>query len=102
MWRHAGFTIYTAPDSGRLMTGAVDARVKIFSHDRITGVVRRRGADVLRVAYSPYWAATGAASCVERGRGGMSLVRFRRAGAFSLAITRNPITIVHRVSDPDC
>ena len=102
VWRHAGFTIYATPHAARLMTGAAGVRVTNFSHDRITGVARRGGSDVLRVAYSPYWSATGAASCVERGRSGMSLVRFTHAGAFSLAITRSPITIVHRVSDPDC
>lgn len=102
VWSHAGFTIYAAPHAGRLMTGAAEVRITTFTHDRIAGVARRAGAEALRVAYSPYWSANGAASCVVRGFGGMSRVRFARAGAFSLSMTRDPITIVHRVADPDC
>jgi hypothetical protein len=102
VWRRAGFTIYAAPRRARLMTGAAGVRVTTFSHDRITGIARRRGTEVLRVAYSPYWSARGAAFCVVRGRGGMSRVEFTRPGGFSLSITRNPITIAHRVEDPDC
>jgi hypothetical protein len=37
-----------------------------------------------------------------RGRNGMSIVQFDRAGAFSLSITRDPITIARRFADPDC
>lgn len=102
VWMHAGFTIYAAPHAARLMTGAADVRITTFRHDRITGVARRSGAEALRVAYSPYWSATGAASCVVRGPGGMSQVRFARAGAFSLSMTGDPLTIVHRIADPDC
>ena len=82
--------------------GPAGVRVTTFSHDRITGIARRPGTDALRVSYSPYWSARGSASCVVRGRGGMSTVRFTRAGAFSLTMTSDPITIVHRIADPDC
>ena len=73
-----------------------------FKHERIAGTVRRAGLDSLKVSYSPYWHATGAATCVVRSRNGMSIVEFDRAGAFSLSITRNPITIARRFADPDC
>jgi hypothetical protein len=32
----------------------------------------------------------------------MSLVQFRHAGAFSLTMTTDPMTILHRITDPDC
>jgi hypothetical protein len=32
----------------------------------------------------------------------MSTVQFRHGGAFSLTMTYNPMTIVHRIADPDC
>jgi hypothetical protein len=102
VWKHAGFTIYVAAHRARLMTGAARVVVKTFSHDRITGFARRPGDDALRVSYSPYWSAKGAAACVVRGRAGMSKVQFRRAGAFSLTMSNNPMTIVHRIADPDC
>jgi hypothetical protein len=57
---------------------------------------------VLRVSYSPYWVASGAATCVVRGSDGMSRVQFAQAGAFSLKIATDPLTIAHRLTDPDC
>jgi hypothetical protein len=101
-WRHAGFTIFSAPHRARLMTGAAGVRVTAFSHDRIAGIARRRGADALRVSYSPYWTTKGAATCVVRGDGGMSTVLFAGAGSFSLTMTRDPIVIAHRLADADC
>jgi hypothetical protein len=57
---------------------------------------------VLKVRYSPYWRASGAATCVVRGHDGMSVVRFATGGAFSLSITDDPIVIARRIADPDC
>jgi hypothetical protein len=102
VWKHAGFTIFSAPHRARLMTGAAGARVITFSHDRISGVALRGGKEALRVSYSPYWATSGAASCVVRGHSGMSTVLFARGGAFSLSITRDPLVIARRLTDPDC
>ena len=73
VWRHAGFTIYTARHRARLMTGAAGVRVIDLQprpdrrHSRADA-----GTEALRVSYSPYWVAAGAASCVVRGRNGMS------------------------------
>ena len=63
---------------------------------------RRQGAETLRVSYSPYWTTSGAASCVVRGRRGMSSVLFARGGRFSLSMTRDPLVIARRLADPDC
>ena len=101
-WRHAGFTIFVTRHRARLMTGIAGARLTVFKHERIAGTVRRAGPDALKVSYSPYWRATGAATCVVRSRNGMSIVQFGRAGAFSLSITRDPLTIAKRFADPDC
>jgi hypothetical protein len=84
------------------MTGAAGVRVITFSHDQIGGVALRKGVDALRVSYSPYWATSGAASCVVRGVRGMSTVLFSRGGSFSLTMTRDPLVIARRVADPDC
>lgn len=102
VWRHAGFTIYAAPHPARLITGSVGARLTAFSHSRIAGTVRRGGAATLKVRFSPYWRASGTATCVVRGHDGMSVVHFAGTGAFSLSITDDPITIARRVTDPDC
>jgi hypothetical protein len=102
VWRRAGFTIYVTRQRARLITGIAGARLTAFKHERIAGTVRRAGLDSLKVSYSPYWRATGAATCVVRSRNGMSIVQFDRAGAFSLSITRDPITIAKRFADPDC
>ena len=101
-WRNAGFTIYVTRHPARLITGVAGARLTAFKHERIAGTVRRAGDESLKVSYSPYWRATGAATCVVRSRDGMSIVEFNRAGAFSLSITRDPITIARRFADPDC
>jgi hypothetical protein len=101
-WRHAGFTIYAARHPALLMTGTVGARLTVFNHARIAGTVRRGGSAALKVRYSPYWRASGAATCVVRGRAGMSIVRFATRGAFSLSISSNPIAIARRLADPDC
>lgn len=101
-WRHAGFTIYSAGQPARLMTGPPGPRLTAFSHERIAGIVRRGGVATLKVSFSPYWATSGAATCVLRGRDGMSTVRFARGGAFSLSISKDPLTIARRIADPDC
>ena len=102
VWTHRGFTIYSARRLARLMTGAVGVRLSTFDHDEIAGLARRGGAETLRVSYSPYWVASGSATCVLPGSGGMSTVRFARGGRFALRMTRDPLTIAHRVTDPDC
>jgi hypothetical protein len=84
------------------MTGAADVRLTTFDHDEIAGLARRGGAETLRVSYSPYWVASGSATCVLPGSGGMSAVQFAGGGHFVLRMTRNPLTIAHRVTDPDC
>lgn len=102
VWKHAGFTIFSAAHPARLMTGTAGVRLTTFSHDKIAGVARHRGADVLRVSYSPYWAASGSATCVVRAHGGMSTVLFACAGAFSLTMTNDPLVMARRLADPDC
>ena len=102
VWKHAGFTIFSVAQRARLMTGSAGARVITFSHDQIAGVSRRQGVETLRVSYSPYWTTSGAASCVVRGRRGMSSVLFARGGRFSLSMTRDPLVIARRLADPDC
>ena len=102
VWTHRGFTIYSARRLARLMTGAVGVRLSTFDHDEIAGLARRGGAETLRVSYSPYWVASGSATCVLPGSGGMSAVQFAGEGHFVLKMTRNPLTIAHRVTDPDC
>ena len=102
VWRRAGFTIFSVARPEPLLSGGVDARLTAFSHAHIAGTVRRRGAAVLKVHFSPYWKASGAATCVVRGRNGMSVIHFARGGAFSLSILDDPITIARRVADPDC
>jgi hypothetical protein len=102
VWKHAGFTIYAARHRARLMTGAAGVHLTTFSHDRIAGSAQRRGTAVLRVSYSPYWVASGAATCVVHSAGGMSEVKFARPGAFSLRMAHDPLTIARRVTDPGC
>jgi hypothetical protein len=102
VWRRGGFTIYAAPHPALLMTGPVGVRLTAFSHARIAGTVRRGGSATLKVRFSPYWKASGVATCVVRGRDGMSVVHFTAGGRFSLSITNDPITIARRVTDPDC
>jgi hypothetical protein len=103
VWKHAGFTIHSANHRARLMTGAAGVHLMTFSHhDQTTGSARRAGAATLHVGCSPYWVTSGAATCVVRGRDGRSGVQFARAGDFSLRMTRDPLTIARRVTDPDC
>jgi hypothetical protein len=102
VWRHAGFTIFSAGRPAPLMTGAAGAQLTAFKHERIAGTVRRAGSEMLKVRFSPYWKASGAATCVVRAKNGMSIVHFARGGSFSLSITRDPITIARRIADPDC
>ncbi|MEO9174992.1 MAG: hypothetical protein ABI317_05710 [Gaiellales bacterium] len=101
-WRRAGFTIYVTRARAHVITGAAGAQLTAFKHERIAGTVRRAGLDSLKVSYSPYWHVAGAATCVVRARNGMSIVEFDRAGAFSLSITLDPITIARHFADPDC
>ena len=102
MWRRGGFTIFSVAHPAPLMSGLVGPHVTAFNHARIAGTVRRPGSAVLKVHFSPYWKTSGAATCVVRGRDGMSVVRFARGGVFVLSITDDPITIARRVADPDC
>jgi hypothetical protein len=100
--RQAGFTVYVAPLRAHLLAGPVPARLTRFTHERISGTTPRAGVDSLRVWFSPYWTTSGAVRCVGRGRGGMSVIRFDRRGAFSLSISHDPLTIASRAADFDC
>jgi hypothetical protein len=100
--RQAGFTVYVAPSRAHLLAGPVPARLTRFTHERIAGTTPSAGVDSLRVWFSPYWTTSGAARCVGRGKGGMSVIHFDRRGAFSLSISHNPLTIASRAADFDC
>jgi hypothetical protein len=102
VWNHGGFRISAAPHRARRVTGLAGALVMTFGHDRVRGVARRPGSDSLRVSFSSHRAVAGSACCAARGTSGMSPVRFARAGAFSLTMPRDPLTIGRRIADPDC
>jgi hypothetical protein len=102
VWRRAGFAVFSVAQPSPLLSGHVGAHLTAFTHARIAGTVRRSGSATLKVHFSPYWKASGAATCVVRGHDGMSVIRFARGGVFSLSITDDPITIARRVADPDC
>ena len=101
--RIGGFTIYSARRRAQLMTGAADVRLTTFSHDRDrrARAPRRRGdaARQLLAVLGGQWIRH-----VRRARPAAACRRCDSpvAGHFSLRMTRDPLTIAHRVTDADC
>ena len=82
------WTIYELPDPTPILTGPARAGLTAFEHERVAGWVGAPGTYLLRVRYTPYWDVSGHGVCLERGRGGMTQLVARRAGAFELTIPR--------------
>ena len=79
------WTAWELPHATPILTGPASARLTAFEHERIRGHVGAAGDYLLRVRWTPYWRASGAASCVERAPGGLTMLRASRRGDFALA-----------------
>jgi hypothetical protein len=93
-YRGASWSIYRLPHATPLLTGPARARVTSFGHTTISGVVSAPGRYVLRARYNPYWKLSGA-GCAVQGPGGMTLLRMRTSGRFTLGVGASPLTLLH-------
>jgi hypothetical protein len=78
-------TIYRLPRPTPLLTGRAPARIVVFSHTTISGVVSSPGTYLLRSHFVPFWNVRGPV-CVRAAPGGMTLVDAAGPGRFTLAV----------------
>lgn len=78
------WTIWELRGATPILSGPAPARLTAFEHERIAGRVGAAGDYLLRVRWTPYWRASGAAVCVERAPGGLTRLRTSAAGSFVL------------------
>jgi len=77
------WTIYEVPRARRILGGGT---VDAFDHDRIAGRVPAAGSYRLAVRYTPRWAVSSGAVCVEEAPDGTTTLRARRGGGFELEV----------------
>jgi hypothetical protein len=80
VFRGTDWTVYAVPDPTPILAGG---RLTRLTHSELAGGVEAAGAHLLRVRWSPYWEAAGDV-CVEPGPDGLTILKARRAGSFSL------------------
>ena len=94
-WRSKHWRVYevTLPAPFVIPEGEANITLEQLGSDRLLLRVRRPGAALVRVRWSPYWLAHGA--CVEA-RGGWTRVIARRSGRFEVVIRFSPERVVQR------
>jgi hypothetical protein len=101
VWHGRDGWIYALPDARPILTGPGPARITKLSSSEIVGRVTRPGLYTLRVHFTPYWRATSATMCIERGKGTMTALEFTRAGAFTLHAVESPVSVLWSLIDSD-
>ena len=81
----ATWTIWELPAATPILSGSSPARLTAVEHERIRGWTAAPGQYLLRVRWSPYWRATGSVACLERAPDGMTRLRARSRGSFTLS-----------------
>jgi hypothetical protein len=105
VFRSRDWRIYELPKAVPILTGPGPSWLESHGHERITGWTTRRGTHRLRVRYMPYWEVRRGGICLERAADGMTLLRVRRPGAFTLALDQQPAALVRSAlarSGADC
>lgn len=80
----ATWRIYRVRARDPLLSGSAPSALLALGHTRISGWVASAGLYRLDVRYTPYWQISPPTGCVERSTNGMTLVRLRTAGRFTL------------------
>ncbi len=78
--------LYELPDATPILTGPARARLTVYEHEQIAGVVGAPGDYTLRVRSTPYLVVTSGDVCLEPGAGGMTRLVARAAGPFELGV----------------
>ena len=100
-FRDRNWTIFRVNDPTPLLTGPAPARVTLFGHTRIGGVVSRPGHYLLRSHYMPFWKVSGPV-CLEPARNGMTSLKASAAGRFRLVASPTAAGFVQAAAaDPD-
>jgi hypothetical protein len=94
VFRSPDWRIYEMPDAVPILTGPGTSWLEAFRHERIAGWTSRRGVYRLRVSYMPYWEVRRGRVCLERAADGMTLLRVRRPGSFTLELDQQPAALV--------
>jgi len=88
VWRGGGWRVWEVRGSPGLASGS--ARLSGLGADWFALSGKRPGATTVRLRFTPYWAVVRGDGCVERGPGGFTRVRLRRAGGARVAIRMTP------------
>ncbi len=83
VFRDRNWTIYRLEKPTPLITGPGRARVTLFGHTRIGGLVSRPGRYLMRSHYMPFWKVSGGI-CLLPGPNGMTWLDAVTAGPFSM------------------
>jgi hypothetical protein len=82
-FRDHDWTIYRLEKPTPLITGPGRARVTVFGHTRVGGLISRPGRYLMRSHYMPFWKLSGPI-CLLPGPNGMTWLDAAAAGAFSM------------------
>ncbi len=91
VWRDAHWRVYAVRSAAPLVTGAAGAIT--LEHDGFELQDARRGAALVRVRHTRWWAVTRGRACVEVGPDGMTRVKVLRPGA---------VRVQARLGGPTC
>jgi hypothetical protein len=96
--------IYELARAVPILTGPAPARLTRIGPSLIAGRVGGAGSYLLRVHYTRFWSVEPRTLCLSAAPGGMTELRARSAGAFSLHAIESPGALVGRLfgDGPDC
>jgi hypothetical protein len=88
-FRDRNWTIYRLRKPTPLITGPGMARVSLFGHTRIGGVLSRPGRYLIRSHYMPYWKVSGRI-CLLPSPNGMTWLDASAPGPFLMTVSPSP------------
>ena len=88
-FRDRNWTIYRLDKPTPLITGPGRARVSVFGHTRIGGLLSRPGRYLVRSHYMPFWEVSGRV-CLLPSPNGMTWLDASAAGTFSMTASPSP------------
>jgi hypothetical protein len=95
------WTVYQVPDPTPILSGPGGAELTVLGHELVAGRVTAPGTYRLRIAYTPYWHVRTGAVCIAQTADGMTRLVAERPGAFSLAVSNDPLELVEARLDLD-
>jgi hypothetical protein len=96
------WTIYELPHATPILSPRRRARLTLFGHSRIAGVVSRAGSYTLRVRFMRYWHVSAGSLCLAPAdHGAATTLVVREPGRFELTSEEQPGQLLENVVTPN-